>query len=111
MKLVIDRATWLRGEGSGPSKLLRKRDKKKCCIGFLCSALGVPDESMEGVGGSQRLFCDLPSWLTEMPTPTHDPDLFEAYHTNDDPTMDEETREQNITKIFAMHDIQVEFIN
>jgi len=113
MKLVIDRAKWLRGEGSGPSRLLRKSDHKRCCIGFLCSALGVPDAQMENVGGSQNIAsCGLlPDWLSELPTPIHDPDLFEAYHANDDESLSEEDRERSVATILAKHDVQVEFIN
>jgi len=112
MKLVIDRIKWLRGEGSFESKLLRSRDKKMCCIGILCSALGVRDEIMKDQAGSQRLgITTLPDWLLENPSPITDPDLFEAYRANDDPIMDEKSREQFITGIFAKHDIQVEFIN
>jgi hypothetical protein len=48
MKLVIDRSMWLHGEGivGGESSLLRTRDGKRCCLGFYCAALGVPDEDL-----------------------------------------------------------------
>lgn len=112
MKLVIDRAKWLRGEDSQNSKLLRIKDQKRCCIGFLCSALGVSDSELLDVGGSQKLFAELPTWLKdsgEMADNEHS-DLFTAYDVNDNPELDEATREARITKIFARHDIQVEFV-
>lgn len=34
MKLIIDRKTWLRGEGSLHSYLRRPADDKMCCLGF-----------------------------------------------------------------------------
>ncbi len=37
----IDRATWLHGEGSLGSYLLRPSDGKMCCLGFLAKASGV----------------------------------------------------------------------
>ena len=44
MKLVIDRATWLRGEGHEQSYLLRECDGKMCCLGFFALACGLHPE-------------------------------------------------------------------
>ncbi len=117
MKLVIDRTKWLHGEGAVASKLLRRQDKKQCCIGFLCSAYGVPDSAMEDVGGSQKLSHKLPSWLKvesyigENAEYHIKDDLFSAYEANDSQKLDEALREESIIAIFAKHDVEVEFIN
>jgi hypothetical protein len=39
MKIVVKRKRWLRGE---PSSCLLE-DGRRCCIGFACQQLGVPD--------------------------------------------------------------------
>lgn len=45
--VVINRKTWLRGEGTSPSRLLRSSDGKMCCVGFICLAEGVPEEAIK----------------------------------------------------------------
>lgn len=42
MQLTIKRSKWLRGEGSPESRLLRAKDGKMCCLGFLAIALDIP---------------------------------------------------------------------
>lgn len=45
LKLVIDRKTWLKGEGSNKSALLRS-DGKMCCLGFLAIKNGASRKSI-----------------------------------------------------------------
>lgn len=45
----IDRKTWLHGEGSDPSRLLRERDDKMCCLGSVCLAAGIVRSAILGV--------------------------------------------------------------
>ncbi len=45
---TVDRATWLHGEYAGNSYLERPEDGKKCCLGFLCLAAGIPREAVVG---------------------------------------------------------------
>lgn len=45
-ELVIDRETWLRGEGSSNSFLRREGDGKQCCLGFYCLARGLSAEEI-----------------------------------------------------------------
>jgi hypothetical protein len=114
MKLVIDRRIWLRGEGPAVSYLLRGSDKKQCCVGILCEALGVSKENLQGIKGSQILVgFNLPEWLTQEGV-----DLFEVYKINDtwvpanvEVAAFEASREAKITELFAKHDIQVEFVD
>lgn len=109
MKLIIYRDKWLRGEGTDTSCLLRSFDQKQCCIGFLCEALGVPREELVKYLASQSLarkFPSLPNWLTNIGSS----DLFAAYNANDDVLLSDEDRENRITKIFARHGIEVDFV-
>jgi len=47
--LVLDPDTWLRGEGSIPSALLRPYDGKMCCLGFECLRRGADKRAIESV--------------------------------------------------------------
>jgi hypothetical protein len=62
MDLVIKRSEWLRGEESSPKKggsaLLRSRDRKKCCLGFLSLACGLTEQEIEGKGYPAGAFND-----------------------------------------------------
>ncbi len=49
-QFTINRATWLRGEGGPTSSLMRPRDGKMCCLGFLGLACGVPAEELQYQG-------------------------------------------------------------
>ena len=49
IKVYIDRNRWLRGEGSGVSRLLRSTDGKMCCLGFCMLALGRTEEQIRDV--------------------------------------------------------------
>lgn len=48
---TIDRKKWIRGQGPGnPNNvLLRKRDDKKCCLGFYAIACGIPTKDIRGI--------------------------------------------------------------
>lgn len=41
MRFTISRKTWLRGEGSTDSSLLRVKDGKMCCLGSICLQGGL----------------------------------------------------------------------
>ena len=43
-KLPISRKSWLRGENSIKSFLLRSEDQKRCCFGFLAKECGINDD-------------------------------------------------------------------
>lgn len=47
LKVVVDRAKWLHGEGPSMSMLHRAHDGKMCCLGFACLAAGVTKEQMQ----------------------------------------------------------------
>jgi len=46
-KIIVDRTTWLRGEGSEPSRLLRRSDGKMCCLGSVCLAASMTPFQIE----------------------------------------------------------------
>jgi hypothetical protein len=115
MKLTIDRNTWLRGEGSVVSRLLRKDDGKKCCLGFYMNACGVSDSEIEEVRLPSDLD-DIPNeaaWLVEksniknlnVPSPI----AFDLMQYND--ASSQFGREEEITKIFKEAGVEVEFVN
>jgi hypothetical protein len=129
MKLRIDRATWLRGEDpavlkTGGSYLLRPKDGRMCCLGFLCRDLGwplhelahvtMPDLLIDADGAQDpAAVCLLPKWLVEKGTGDGDPDLTPLVetmaNTNDDPRLTETEREAKLTELFARQGIEVEF--
>ena len=106
MKLIIDRKEWLRGEGGENSYLLRHSDHKRCCIGILGKACGIEDHIMlvETTADSTP-DAAWPEWCLKSA------DIAEAYRVNDNPTIGDIKREHELTKIFARHDIEVEFID
>lgn len=48
MEVIIDRNTWIRGEGGNYSFLVRGHDKHKCCLGFCAIVKGIPEKSLMG---------------------------------------------------------------
>ena len=116
-KLVIDRTKWLRGEGKG--QLLvppfsqegfpEPNGGKMCCLGFECIRLGVSPQKIMGAG-MPNIFTDregLSEWLFEV----GDSDVNNAARTNDNVLLTEPEREQRISEIFALHGVEVEFVN
>lgn len=118
MKLVIDRNTWLRGEGTENSFLLREKDSKMCCLGFLGAACGVPSESMTNTEAPALLNQDhrdlFPDFLFHGGRDLNQDSSDECnslVEINDDEELTPEEREAELTMLFAKHGIEVEFIN
>lgn len=44
--VIVDRSTWLRGEGTEASKLLRAIDSKMCCLGSACLKAGLKEQQI-----------------------------------------------------------------
>lgn len=61
MKFAIYMDRWLRGEGSARSRLQRRDDGKRCCVGEYCIAKGVPEARIIGFDS-----------LAEIKDPEHD---------------------------------------
>jgi hypothetical protein len=114
MKLTIIRERWLRG--NDPSFLIDPITEKMCCLGFLGCAIGVPSETMYGVGNpggtesrtwpgflltvrkTDGTTCDSKTGLLLM-------------RINDRPEIDDNKREKKLTEIFAEYGIEVMFTN
>ena len=117
MKLIIDRQTWLRGEGSEDSFLLRGKDDKMCCLGFLACEVGVPREHMLHSEGPVQIQLDesrelMPEFLFFSENCTLNSSACDQLiEFNDDPELEADEREVLLKGIFAVHGIEVEFIN
>ena len=126
MKLTIDRATWLRGEGDSESKLLRERDGKMCCLGFYAVACNIPRDRIldtetpalideEGDSRAAWNRADKSGdWLFDSENePSADCEelmVINDTHFNQDNAIRDQEREKAITEIFAKHGVEVSFI-
>ena len=117
MKLEINRDTWLRGEGSQDSQLLRKVDNKLCCLGFYSLACGLTTKDIVGRTSPFRIFTQ-----DDSPKPSscmmklYDPEgaanrdvCIHLMNVNDDRDKSEAVREKLITELFAKIDVEVTF--
>jgi hypothetical protein len=113
MKVIVDRQTWLRGEGSEESWLRRKADGKQCCLGFAGHELGCSIETLAQM-----------KTLSEIPWPkrTHElqqlldrPGTFaalgRAMALNDVIGLQDYVREWAIQQALTPIGLEVEFIN
>ncbi len=118
-KFTIDRKTWLRGEGSLCSFLLRAEDGKQCCLGFYLKSCGVPSDEILGfrspicISGISDNFLSMPktSWLFSslgvLSNSTND-----LMTLNDSTNVASESMKENlIKKIFLKNDVEAEFVN
>lgn len=115
-KFVIDRKKWLHGEGAEVSKLLREYDKKMCCLGFYCEALGHKRKYLNGLSAPQELNNRfdtkslVPKWLIGRGMHiSASNDTASLMTINDSERISNERREKGITKIFAKHGVEVVF--
>lgn len=111
MKLIIDREKWLRGEESDNSFLLRKEDKKMCCLGFYALACGLDQidicQKREPVNVCS-LLSGKADWLLE----NGSNGLMNSTYASELMCInDVDGNEEKITKIFADNGVEVEFIN
>ena len=104
-KIIIDRETWLRGEGKDNSFLLRGSDKKMCCLGFYFNQCGVSEETLLNKGSPMCLGeANLPKetlWLRGV--------AGTLMAINDSTYYPEADRESKIKKIFAEFGYKVKF--
>jgi hypothetical protein len=115
---TVDRKTWLRGEGSDDSKLLRESDGKMCCLGFACLQLGnVKKDSLKDVQvpvripGKERdkLLSTPLEFLISADNESCDIRL-EMMTFNDVKGLSYKQREKQLKKLFAAKNIQIKFI-
>lgn len=134
MKLIIDRLTWLRGEGEGDSYLYRATDKKMCCLGFYALACGLSIKDIDSQTTPPEVHRTygkvIADWLLDKSKFPESPgriasdscsllmEVNDAYVTTHNEELDdpghiesEELREAKIITEFAKHGVEVEFIN
>lgn len=56
MKVTIDRSRWYRGQGSEDSRLVTGEERKCCCLGFYCLALGFTEAELIDVSLPSKLY-------------------------------------------------------
>ncbi len=126
-KIIIDRKIWLHGKKqidqtcdtpSKASALYRSLDKKMCCIGIYLNQCGIPKKILLDKSDAICILdvgYPLPkqaAWLVD--TQGHSS---EEYHNNSIDSgrlmtiNDASANENTIKKLFAKHDVEVEFIN
>lgn len=114
MDLTIDRRVWLRGEGSGPSRLLRESDGKMCCVGMYLAARGVASDLLRGKSAADQLDCRLAAgWLlcVDVVGQLHSTDdAMRLYVVNDARDLSDGDREAGIAALFAAHGVTVTFV-
>ncbi len=118
MEFTVDRKTWYRGKGGMFSKLL-KEDGRKCCLGFLAKAYGYEDSDILNKASFRNL--SDASLITRLLVGDSNNELLgENYCTslhetiadiNDNRTFSDETKEKELTELFAQADIKVNFID
>lgn len=110
MKLVIDRAKWLRGETDLRSYLLREADGKMCCLGFLALACGAEVDDICSYSSPKDTHNV--SWpdglLGDMDCKQNTEVCGTLMNIND--RVSDEEREIRLTEEFKKLDIEVEFI-
>jgi len=136
MKLIIDRKTWLRGEGHKKSFLVRESDGKQCCLGFLAQACGFSKEELTKKRSVLSLFivpvaentysvCNSvdpikrerikPTVLEKLVCDCDSKSSFnnaigsDLMDVNDDPKLSDYERETKLTELFATVGVEVEF--
>ncbi len=107
---TVDRATWLHGENRD-TFLKRRDDGKKCCLGFLALACGIPEEAITGVRVLKHL--DEPDRM-KLPVQLHPQYLSALMELNDEQLIayglpSDTEREARLTRMFSTAGIDVTF--
>ncbi len=109
-EFTVDRSRWLRGEGTNASRLQREADGKRCCLGFMCFAAGVPEKSIINVGLPSRLSYSelllLPDTLRSSGS-----NVQQIVTNNDQQNMSGPAREAKLTELFQAAGIKVTFVD
>ena len=111
---TVDRKTWLRGEGSHKSYLLRACDGKMCCLGHVALQCGFTSEEITAVDcpGALRSPAAMekwPAWFFNS-IGNQANEMTDAMATNDEQDLPEGERERRIAEIFAEHGDVLEFV-
>ena len=114
----VERSKWLRGDDV-ESLLYRDSDGLFCCLGMLGLACGATPEDMNGYGCPES--CTNIEWPRSIVTTEvddgfddemGDTDLTAKIITvNDNPELDDASREAQLTELFAQGGIKVTFVD
>jgi len=116
MKFTVERSTWARGKTDETNFLFNKYTNKRCCLGFVCKQLGFEDAQLEGVGSPIHLTWPLGgvgrNVLMDNGSTGYESPLTErAITINDDEFIDDEQREENLSKEFKLAGHEMVFID
>lgn len=126
MKLTIDRSRWLRGDPQ--TSALLDAAGRQCCLGFFMSACGVDDADIEDWGlpcetpvAEERRLPEQAKWLVNEYTEDDEPQpllhvvdsttVSKLIEANDASLRSEADREAQIADLFAVHGVNVEFVD
>lgn len=115
MKVVVDRKTWLRGEG-GENSYLKRDDGKMCCLGFACVQAGLDKDDIAGRYSPADVIergIRLPAGVFSLVSPSgSDSQVCESLMlTNDDKHYLDEEREAKLITLGKEVGLEFEFIN
>lgn len=111
LKLVIKRSKWLRGEGGDCSYLLRKSDKKMCCLGFLALACGYTRKNISGYAEPTCLVDNkFPLGLIDEKGRST-PKCNSLMDINDSETFTDSVRELELKILFKKINVRVQFVD
>lgn len=106
-EFTIDVESWLCGETSSLSYLVRASDSKQCCVGQWLVASGVPTHNMIGVRNIDELRRNGGGdWLALNQFRVPDSGIYEL---NDDKNVDETTRREELRDKFKSLGVTVHF--
>ena len=110
MKLTINRKRWLRGDGS--SMLLRSADKKMCCLGFYCRAVGFKPREIRDLGTPRWLVKKWDARLKGLVSKrvANTAVCTELMRENDAIEVEEPFREKRIAALFKRIGVEVRFV-
>lgn len=113
IKVIIDRAKWDRGISRIGKRALLNEQGGKCCLGFVCNALGFSDEEIQNIFTPRLLFkktknSKLNSLIDE--DNFHNPNTHHAMSANDSESLSEKDREYLIASNLAKIGFDVEFV-
>jgi len=109
-EFTVDRATWLRGEGSAQSSLLREQDGKMCCLGFLCLAQGVQRRCLLNLPVPDMLSAASQKHLPAFLVKPKDATMGDIMPTNDNRSQTDKKRERHLKRLFKRQGVAIKFV-
>jgi hypothetical protein len=115
---TVTRSGWYRGHGSARSKLLRRADELRCCIGFVGVQCGYSDSFLCEQGSAYDSVCEndegsftTAKWPGWMLMNDRNSDIGQCYQINDDPGISDAEREKKLIVTFARHGDTLVFVD